>query len=86
MNTILQIEDIETDLGGRILDDLKSKGWKVVSKYSPFAFDKGIDFDRYTLSKNGQRVEFEWDNWLEWKITGPEPVIKEIAREFSLTF
>ena len=78
------IENIETKLGNSIIDRLKSEKWKVVSQYSPFAFDKGIDFDSYTLQKDGREVTFEWDNWFEWKMSGGKSTIAEISRKFSL--
>ncbi len=47
----IKIIELDTDYGIKIIDDLKSKGWKQTKQYSPFAFDKGIDFDSYTLKK-----------------------------------
>jgi hypothetical protein len=81
---MLAIEDIDTNLGNIILDQLKLNGWKVTAQYSPFAFDKGIDFDSYTLRKGSETLEFEWDNWFEWKIAGAKPTIKMISMVYSL--
>ena len=78
------IEHIETEPGNRILDTLKSEGWKVISQYSPLAFDKGIDYDSYTLRKDRQQLMFEWDNWFEWKISGPDEILTGLARRFGL--
>lgn len=78
------IDHIETELGNTILDKLKSERWRVISQYSPLAFDKGIDYDSYTLQKGQEKLEFEWDNWFEWKISGSEMVLAELATRFSL--
>lgn len=80
----MKLENIATELGNTILYDLKSEGWKIVSEYDPYVFNKGVDYDRYTLAKNNQTLIFEWDNWLEWEIKGPEKILKEIAIKFSL--
>ena len=78
------IEYIETELGNRLLDTLKSEGWRVVAQYSPLAFDKGIDYDSYTLRKDRQELLLEWDNWFEWKLTGPDELLTGLAGRFSL--
>jgi hypothetical protein len=69
---MLTIEGIDTDLSNNILDELKLNGWKVTSQYSPFVFDKGIDFDSYVLRKGSETLEFEW------KVSGSESSIKMI--------
>jgi len=84
MNNNAIIEYIDTDLGNDILSKLKLEKWKVASQYNRLAFDKGIDFDCYTLKKNGEELYFEWDNWFEWKITGSEKIITSLAKQFSL--
>ena len=78
------IEYVDTELGEEILQFLESKGWKIKTQYSPLMFDKGIDYDSYTLKLAGDRVEFEWDNWFEWKIIGPSKILTEIAQEYAL--
>ncbi len=80
----MTLEYIDTDLGNRLLDELKADGWKVVAQYSPLAFDKGIDYDSYKLRRGRSELELEWDNWFEWKVSGPHQVIEELARRFSL--
>ena len=77
----MRVEHITTELGNEILDSLKADGWRVASEYSPLAFDKGIDFDRYTLQKNGMVIEMEWDNWFEWKISGPVDTIESLLKK-----
>ena len=78
-------KDVNTNLGKTILKDLKSDGWKVTSEYSNKMFDKSIDFDAYTLKRGGLKIEFEWDNWEEWTITGPSDVLCELAQRYPLS-
>ncbi|MFI8745998.1 hypothetical protein ACIGKL_12650 [Pseudomonas sp. NPDC077186] len=78
------LEMIDTEVGNGILDNLKAEGWRQVAQYSPLAFDKGIDHDSYRLRRGRDELNLEWDNWLEWKISGPGDVVEEIAQRFSL--
>ena len=78
----MRIEDIETDFGAQVLKNLISDGWRVISEYDKNAFDKGIDFDSYRIYKNGEHLEFEWDNWTEWKISGSEKEIDKIKEQY----
>lgn len=80
----LKLEDIETDIGNRIIETLRAEGWKQVAQYSPLAFDKGIDYDSYQLRKDEVELKLEWDNWFEWTISGPQDQLADIARRFSL--
>lgn len=80
----LTLENIDTEVGNRILDSLKADGWRQVAQYSPMAFDKGIDYDSYRLRRGLEELRLEWDNWFEWKLSGPRERIEEIAERFSL--
>jgi len=76
--------DIKTETGNEILDVLvKTKGWRIQSQYDAIAFDKGIDFDSYTLEKNGMELYFEWTNWFEWEISGDPVTIQKLSQDFS---
>lgn len=61
-----------------------NSGWKVVSEYGADMIDKGVDHDRYVIEKEGDKLDFEWDNWFEWSITGPESILINIAEKYSL--
>jgi hypothetical protein len=74
----VKITGVKTDAGNELLRVLKQEGWRVLDQYSPLAFDKGIDFDSYTLGKGGEPLRFEWTNWFEWDIEGSEPVLNDI--------
>ncbi|SHL36235.1 hypothetical protein [Phytopseudomonas punonensis] len=78
------LEAIDTEVGNRILESLKANGWRQVAQYSPMAFDKGIDYDSYTLRNGREELQMEWNNWFEWKLSGPSEIVAEIARRFAL--
>lgn len=78
------LEAIDTEVGNRILESLKANGWRQVAQYSPLAFDKGIDYDSYRLRRGLEELRLEWDNWFEWKLSGPRERIEEIAERFLL--
>ena len=78
------LENIETEVGNRMFESLKAEGWQQVAQYSPMAFDKGIDYDSYTLRRGLDELRLEWDNWFEWKLSGPSGLVEEIAERFSL--
>ena len=78
------LENIDTQVGNRILDTLKAEGWRQVEQFSPLAIQKGIDYDSYRLRRGLDELVLEWDNWFEWKLSGPRELVDEIARRFSL--
>lgn len=80
----VSLEMIDTEVGDEILDSLKAEGWRQVAQYSPLAFDKGIDYDSYRLRRGLDELRLEWDNWLDWKLSGPREIVEEIARRFAL--
>ncbi len=41
-------------------------------------FDKGIDYDFYMLKRENIIIRFEWTNWFEWEISGPDESISEL--------
>ncbi|MBT1443409.1 hypothetical protein KJI95_02580 [Shewanella sp. JM162201] len=80
----MMLEWIATDKGNQVLESLKAEGWQVKTQYSPFAFDKGIDYDSYELVRSGDTLKLEWDNWLEWRLSGSESLLKGLKHRFSL--
>ena len=78
------LENIDTQVGNRILDTLKAEGWRQVEQFSPLAIQKGIDYDSYRLRRGLDELRLEWDNWFEWKLSGPRERIEEIAERFLL--
>lgn len=75
---------LETAAGNEIIDDLKKKGWRRTAQYSPFAFDKGIDFDSYTLKNKDLVLTFEWCNWFEWEVKGSTAALNILILDYSL--
>ncbi len=80
----MKIEHINTDLGNQIIEDLLKSGWEKVKEYSLLAFDKGIDYDSYTLKKDGSKLKFEWTNWFEWELKGSTKDINELIVRYQL--
>jgi hypothetical protein len=80
----MKIENIDTEKGNEILVQLRKDGWKISDQYNRLAFDKGIDFDSYTLKKGDEKLYLEWSNWFEWEIQGSEREIGHIIAKFNL--
>jgi len=81
----MKVTDIKTEVGNKILEDLASQGWKTIREYSPVAFDKGVDFDSYTLRKGKSELNFKWNNWFEWEIVGMKDELEIIVEQYSLS-
>ncbi len=76
--------NIETTEWNRIIKGLIADGWILTHKYD--AFDAGIDFDFLILSKNGEKIIFGWDNWVEGEIKCSEKLINELSSRFGIIF
>lgn len=75
---------IKTETGNQILKTLvKANGWRIQAQYDENAFDKGIDFNSYSLEKEGIELYFEWTNWLEWEISGDPEIIQKLSQDFG---
>ncbi len=81
----MKIAYIETELGNQIIENLLKSGWKKTKEYNVLAFDKGIDFDSYTLKKGSAQLKFEWTNWFEWEVTGSKPAIEALIKTYELS-
>jgi hypothetical protein len=80
----ITVANIRTELGNRVLTELVRAGWVVEYAYPDSAIDKGIDFDAYTIARDGERLEFEWTNWDEWQIRGPRSRVQTVCGEFGI--
>ncbi len=79
-----KIENVETGVWHRIIDDLKAAGFVEVYRYA--GPDAGIDYSRYDL-KNGEGDElivFEWDNWTEGEITATASRLAALREQYRL--
>ncbi len=79
-----KIEEIETGLWHRIIEDLESRGFEAVYRYDNF--DVGIDFDRVELRDpaGGGLVVFEWDNWTEGEVTAAPELLGALREKYGL--
>ena len=75
---------VDTTKWYSIIKSLKENGWKVVTEYT--LFDKGIDFDLYELTKNGEKIQFAWDNWFEGEIKCSEERLNKLESKFKIKF
>jgi len=82
MNGLVTACDVETHLWHRIIDALVADGWTVIEKYDNF--DMGIDYDRVVLAKDGEQIEFTWDNWTEGEIKCSSARLKEIEASYNI--
>ena len=80
-----KIENIETELWHRIMDDLKSQGFEEVYRYG--GMDAGIDYSRYNLLNRAddELVVFEWDNWTEGEIRGAASRLDALRKKYQLS-
>ena len=85
MSSQAVLKYLPTEQGNILLKRMTAAGWKIKSQYSPLAFDKGIDYDRYTLVRGTEMVQLEWDNWFEWSLTGSETLLTELMPRFGLS-
>ncbi|MBO6509786.1 MAG: hypothetical protein JJ866_19745 [Roseibium sp.] len=76
------ITGIKTETFHKVILELKEEDWKVSYTYD--GFDKGIDYDRIDLVNDGIKLKFEWDNWFEGVIEGPEKLLGALSRRYGL--
>jgi hypothetical protein len=79
----MKLCDIPTDVFNRIVDQLRAEGWKKTDEYN--GFDAWMDYGSVVLEKSGVSLRFEWDNWMEGKVDGPDDVLAEISTRFRLS-
>ena len=80
----MRLINIDTDHGNRIIEELLINGWKKEKIYNKHSFDKGIDFDSYSLIKQDQSLYFEWSNWFEWEVSGSESALMDLSNKYVL--
>ncbi len=74
---------IPTEQFNALIANLINSGWRKRSEYQ--GFDAWIDYGRIVLTRSGQRLLCEWDNWDEGSIESKREVLEPIAREYGLT-
>lgn len=75
------IKDIPTDQFNALIDRFRSEGWR--KKYEYKGFDAWIDYGCVKLRRDSIVIKFEWDNWTEGSVEGPQEVIGDLAREIG---
>lgn len=78
----MKVADIETNKFNRILRDLQQNGWLKTTEYS--GVDAWIDYGMVVLQRGASAVKLEWTNWDEGAIEGPEEVLVELQKRYSL--
>lgn len=76
------ITGVKTEIFGLVLAELQDEGWSAAYTYD--GFDKGIDYDRVDLVNDGIKLKFEWDNWSEGIIQGPEKLLAALSERYGL--
>lgn len=77
------VTDIPTATFNQIIEDLRGSGWKTISEYA--GMDAWIDYGKVVLRLGSVKLTFEWDNWFEGNIDGPDVVVKELQERYALT-
>jgi hypothetical protein len=79
-----KIENIETGLWHRIIDELKASGYRETYMYG--GMDAGIDYSRYELTNEAgdELIVFEWDNWTEGEIKAAAPRLEALRERYRL--
>ena len=85
METIIAT-NIETMLFYSTITFLKENDWILIVEYDENIFNKGIYFDFYQFSKNGETISLAWSNWFEGEIKATTKILNEISGHFGLTF
>ncbi|HKS38391.1 MAG TPA: hypothetical protein VJW76_14450 [Verrucomicrobiae bacterium] len=78
----MKVSDIPTETFNQIIEELRSQGWRKVDEYDNM--DAWIDYGMVVLEKSGASLRFEWDNWMEGSVDGPDVVVQEIRRRYKL--
>jgi len=78
----VRIDDIETDVFNSIIDDLIEQDWNAKNTYNEF--NAWIDYGRIVLRRKGAKLIFEWDNWTEGVVKGPNEIVSRIASDYDL--
>lgn len=78
----MSLTDIPTDTFNQILADFCAEGWEIVSEYN--GIDAWIDYGNVLLRKDDINLSFEWDNWYEGIIEGPEDLLQAVRIKYAL--
>lgn len=74
---------INTDIFYSILKFLRQNKWRLDLEYDENMFDKGIDFDLYQFSRDGEIILLVWDNWFEGEVKANKKRLEELSDHFN---
>ncbi|WP_313156975.1 hypothetical protein [Sphingobacterium multivorum] len=74
---------INTDIFYSILKFLQQNKWRLDLEYDKNMFDKGIDFDLYQYSKDGEIILLVWDNWFKGGVKASKKRLEELSDHFN---
>ena len=74
--------DIKTDTFNRIVKDFRAEGWKKIEEYDNI--DAWIDYGMVRLKKGSAVLTFEWTNWDEGSVEGPDDTVLAIKSKYGL--
>lgn len=78
----MKVSAIPTGTFNRIVKELQLQGWRNTKEYD--STDAWIDYGMVVLEKGNISLRFEWDNWMEGTVDGPDEVVQEIRARYSL--
>jgi hypothetical protein len=76
------ITSIKTETFNTILAELQEEDWSIAYVYD--GFDAWIDYGHIDLINDGIKLKFEWDNWFEGVIEGPEKLLAALSARYGL--
>ena len=79
---VMTATDIKTDTFNLIVKDFRSEGWKKIEEYDNI--DAWIDYGMVRLKKENVVLKFEWTNWEEGSVEGPDDVVQAIRFKYDL--
>lgn len=78
----MKLAGIPTDTFNQIVKELRADGWTKTDEYDNV--DAWSDYGMVVLKKGRASLKFEWDNWMEGTVDGPDEVVHEIRTRYSL--
>jgi len=79
---VMTATNIKTDTFNRIAKDFRSEGWKKIEEYDNI--DAWIDYGMVRLKKVSMVLKFEWTNWEEGCVEGPDDLVQAIKSKYDL--
>ncbi len=73
---------IKTETFNQVVKDLRSEGWKKIEEYDNI--DAWIDYGMVRLKRKDIVLKFEWTNWEEGSVDGPDDLVQAIKSKYAL--